>query len=89
MDKRLHQWTRSNSSKRSSSTTLVELRDLINTSATDSDNDGQKDINASIIFDGTNYMLMLKSQSGANYEMQISDNHASRIMLMMQQTEHN
>jgi len=61
----------------SSSTTLVELRDLINTSATDSDNDGQKDINASIIFDGTNYMLMLKSQSGANYEMQISDNHAS------------
>ena len=61
----------------SSSTTLVELRDLINTSATDSDNDGQKDINASIIFDGTNYMLMLKSQSGANYEMQISDKHAS------------
>ena len=61
----------------SSSTTLVELRDLINTSATDSDNDGQKDINASIIFDGTNYMLMLKSQSGANYEMQISDNNAS------------
>ena len=61
----------------SSLTTLVELRDLINTSATDSDNDGQKDINASIIFDGTNYMLMLKSQSGANYEMQISDNNAS------------
>ena len=58
---------------------------LINTAATDSDNDGQKDINASIIYDGTNYMLMLKSQSGANYEMKVSDNHASEHMPMMQQ----
>ena len=61
----------------SSSTTLVDLRDLINTAVTDSDNDGQKDVNASIIFDGTNYMLMLKSQSGANYEMKVSDSNAS------------
>ena len=61
----------------SSSTTLVELRDLINTAVTDSDNDGQKDINASLIYDGTNYMLMLKSQSGANYEMKVSDSAGS------------
>ncbi len=61
----------------SSSTTLVDLRDLINTAVTDSDNDGQKDVNASIIFDGTNYMLMLKSQSGASYEMKVSDSNAS------------
>ena len=60
----------------SSSSTLVDLRDAIN-SATDSDNDGQKDINASLIYDGTNYMLMLKSQSGASNEMKISDNNAS------------
>ena len=53
------------------------MRDAINTTATDSDNDGQKDLNASIIFDGTNYMLMLKSQSGASNEMKISDNNAS------------
>ena len=43
----------------------------------DSDNDGQKDINASILFDGTNYMLMLKSESGASNEIKISDNNAS------------
>ena len=61
----------------SSSSTLVDLRDAINSSATDSDNDGEKDVNASIIFDGTNYMLMLKSESGASNEMKISDNHAS------------
>ncbi len=61
----------------SSSSTLVDLRDAINSAATDSDNDGQKDINASLIYDGTNYMLMLKSQSGASNEMKISDNNAS------------
>ena len=63
----------------SSSATLVDLRDLINTTVTDSDNDGQKDVNASIIFDGTNYMLMLKSQSGASYEMKVSDSNASPV----------
>ena len=57
--------------------TLVDLRDAINSTATDSDNDGQKDVNASIIYDGTNYMLMLKSQSGASYEMKVSDTNAS------------
>ena len=36
----------------SSSTTLVDLKNLINTAVTDSDNDGQKDVNASIIYDG-------------------------------------
>ena len=61
----------------SSSSTLVDLRDAINSAVTDSDNDGQKDINASILFDGTNYMLMLKSQSGASNEIKISDNNAS------------
>lgn len=61
----------------SSSSTLVDLRDAINSAATDSDNDGEKDVNASIIFDGTDYMLMLKSESGASNEMKISDNHAS------------
>ena len=57
---------------------MVDLRDAINTTATDSDNDGQKDLNASIIFDGTNYMLMLKSQSGASQEMMVTDTHASQ-----------
>jgi len=59
------------------STTLSGLRDLINNAATDSDNDGQKDVLASIIYDGTNYMLMLKSESGAANEMKVTDSHAT------------
>ena len=58
----------------SSSSTLVDLRDAINNAVTDSDNDGNKDALASIIYDGSNYMLMLKSQSGASNEMRVTDN---------------
>jgi len=54
------------------STTLADLRDAINNAATDSDNDGSKDVLASIIYDGTNYMLMLKSESGASNEMKVT-----------------
>ena len=50
------------------------MRDAINNAATDSDNDGNKDALASIIYDGSNYMLMLKSQSGASNEIKITDN---------------
>ena len=61
----------------SSSSTLVDLRDAINNAATDSDNDGNKDALASIIYDGSNYMLMLKSQSGASNEIKITDSHST------------
>tara|TARA_B100000989_G_scaffold288645_1_gene259558 strand:+ start:1629 stop:3296 length:1668 start_codon:yes stop_codon:yes gene_type:complete len=54
------------------SSTLTDLRDAINNAATDSDNDGTKDVLASIIYDGTNYMLMLKSESGASNEMKVT-----------------
>ena len=60
-----------------SSTTLTDLRDAINSAATDSDNDGNKDVVASIIYDGSNYMLMLKSESGASNEMKVTDSHAT------------
>mgnify|MGYP001447965529 CR=1 FL=1 len=60
-----------------SSTTLSELRDTINSAATDSDNDGTKDVVASIIYDGSNYMLMLKSESGASNEMKVTDSHST------------
>ena len=60
-----------------SSTTLSDLRDAINNAATDSDNDGTKDVLASIIYDGSNYMLMLKSESGASNEMKVTDSHAT------------
>ena len=59
------------------STTLTDLRDAINNAATDSDNDGTKDVLASIIYDGSNYMLMLKSESGASNEMKVTDSHAT------------
>ena len=45
---------------------------MINNAATDSDNDGTKDILASVIYDGSNYMLMLKSESGASNEMKVA-----------------
>ena len=53
-------------------TTLTQLRDMINNAATDSDVDGDKDVIASILYDGTNYMLMLKSESGAPNEMKVA-----------------
>ena len=53
------------------------MRDAINNAATDSDNDGTKDVLASIIYDGSNYMLMLKSESGASNEMKVTDSHAT------------
>ena len=61
-----------------SSTTLLQLRDMINSAATDSDNSGEKDVSAFIFYDGSNYMLALKSEYGASNEMEISDSHASR-----------
>ena len=53
------------------------LEDAINNAATDSDNDGNKDALTSIIYDGSNYMLMLKSQSGASNEIKITDSHST------------
>ncbi len=53
-------------------TTVTQLRDMINNAATDSDNDGTKDVLASVIYDGSNYMLMLKSESGASNEMKVA-----------------
>jgi len=59
-----------------SSTTLLQLRDMINSAATDSDNSGEKDVSAFIFYNGSNYMLALKSEYGAANEMKISDNSA-------------
>ena len=50
---------------------------MINSAVTDSDNDGQQDVTATVLYDGSNYMLSLKSQFGASNEMKITDNHAS------------
>ena len=60
-----------------STTTLIQLRDMINSAATDSNSDGEQDVMATILYDGSNYMLSLKSQFGTANEMKITDNHAS------------
>ena len=67
----------------SSSSTLTDLRDAINNAVTDSDNDGNKDVLASIIYDGSNYMLMLKSQSGASNEMRVTDNLEDYALILL------
>lgn len=54
------------------STTLIQLRDMINAAATDSDTDGTPDVLASVIYTGSAYMLMLKSESGASNEMKVA-----------------
>jgi flagellar hook-associated protein 2 len=56
-----------------SSTTLLQLRDMINSTATDSDSSGSKDVSAFIFYDGSNYMLALKSEYGADNEMKVVD----------------
>ena len=60
-----------------STTTLTQLRDMINNAATDSDDDGVQDVTATILYDGSNYILALKSEFGAANEMKVTDNHAS------------
>ena len=60
-----------------STTTLKQLRDMINSAASDSNSDGEQDVTATILYDGSNYMLSLKSQFGTANEMKITDNHAS------------
>lgn len=60
-----------------SSTTLLQLRDMINTAATDSDNSGTKDVSAFIFYDGSNYMLALKSEYGSANEMKVTDTAGS------------
>ena len=45
---------------------------MINTAASDSNNDGEQDVTATILYDGSNYMLSLKSQFGAANEMKIN-----------------
>ncbi len=60
-----------------STTTLTQLRDMINSAASDSNSDGEQDVTATILYDGSNYMLSLKSQFGSANEMKVTDNHAS------------
>ena len=56
----------------SSSTTLAQLRDAINNGVSDSDGDGENDLTASIMYNGTNYVLVLKANQGTKNAIRVT-----------------
>ncbi len=64
-----------------STTTLAQLRDAINNGVSDSDLDGDKDLTASIMFDGSNYVLVLKANQGAANSIRITASDSSSTAL--------
>ncbi len=64
-----------------SSTTLAQLRDAINNGVSDSDSDGENDLTASIMFNGTNYILVLKANQGAKNAIRVTASDASSSAL--------
>ena len=56
----------------SDTTTVMQLSEMINAAATDSDNDGNVDVVASVVYTGSAYLLQLKSESGAANEMKVT-----------------
>ena len=55
-----------------SSTTLAQLRDAINNGVSDSDGDGEKDLTASIMYNGANYVLVLKANQGVANALRVT-----------------
>ena len=65
----------------SSSTTLAQLRDAINNGVSDSDGDGENDLTASIMYNGTNYVLVLKANQGAKNAIRVTAGAGSTATL--------
>ena len=64
-----------------SSTTLAQLRDSINNTVSDSDSDGTNDLTASIMYNGSNYVLVLKANQGAANAVRVTASDASSSTL--------
>ena len=64
-----------------SSTTLAQLRDSINNTVSDSDSDGTNDLTASIMYNGSNYVLVLKANQGAANAIRVTASDASSSTL--------
>ena len=64
-----------------STTTLSQLRDAINNGVSDSDNDGQNDLTASIMYNGSNYVLVLKANQGAENAIRVTASDGSSSAL--------
>ena len=64
-----------------SSTTLAQLRDSINNAVSDSNSDGENDLAASIMYDGSNYVLVLKANQGVANAIRITASDSSSSTL--------
>ena len=64
-----------------SSTTLAQLRDSINNTVSDSDSDGTNDLTASIMYNGSDYVLVLKANQGAANAIRVTASDASSSTL--------
>ena len=64
-----------------SSTTLAQLRDSINNAVSDSDSDGENDLTAAIMYDGSNYVLVLKANQGVANAIRITASDSSSSTL--------
>ncbi len=64
-----------------STTTLAQLRDAINNGVSDSDLDGDNDLTASIMFNGSNYVLVLKANQGAANSIRVTASDSSSTAL--------
>ncbi len=64
-----------------SSTTLAQLRDSINNGVKDSDSDGQNDLTASILYNGSNYVLVLKANQGVANAIRVTASDSSSSTL--------
>ncbi len=64
-----------------STTTLAQLRDAINNGVSDSDGDGDNDLTASIMYNGSNYVLVMKANQGAANAIRVTASDSSSTAL--------
>lgn len=60
---------------------MAQLRDAINNEVSDSDRDGDNDLNASILYNGSNYVLVLKANQGAKNAIRVTASDSSSSTL--------
>ena len=60
---------------------MAQLRDSINNTVSDSDSDGTNDLTASIMYNGSDYVLVLKANQGAANAIRVTASDASSSTL--------
>ena len=56
---------------------MAQLRDAINNAVSDSDSDGDKDLTASIMYNGSDYVLVLKANQGVANAISVTADDSS------------